>query len=64
MNEQMYYQRYDNVCSIHRDEYKTRKDYINDYREHCKKYPFKVRVEGGWMFFAYADDYETWNRQK
>lgn len=55
-----------NMCSIHRDtcEFNSRREYLKMYKYMCQRYSFKARVDGGWMFFKYANDYDTWRRQR
>ncbi len=50
--------------SIFRDDYEKRNEYIKDYRQLCTQYDFKVRVDGGWMFFEFVTDLLTWKNQK
>lgn len=52
------------TMGIYRDDYNSRTVYLNAYRAACKEYEFKVRVEGGWKFFRYANDFQTWKNQK
>ena len=40
------------------------KDYYRRYRECCRHYGYKVRVNGGWKFFEFEDDYLNWRRQR
>ena len=53
----------ENSVSIFRDEFKSRQEYLKQYRELCHLYDFKVRVVGGWMFFRYISDYLRFRRQ-
>jgi len=53
-----------NQMSVLRSDYRTEKEYKQAYKDACQHYDFKVRVDGGWKFFAYADDLRTWKNQK
>jgi len=54
----------DNTTSLFRAEYKTRAAYLNAYRSCVKRYGFKARVGGGWKFFTFSSDYQTWRNQR
>lgn len=58
------YNYWPNTTSVFRDDYRTEAEYRKAYREADQHYGFKVRVEGGWKFFTFADDYDTWKHQK
>lgn len=62
MSTYYYYQ--DNKTTIYRGDYPTRYQYLKEYRSLCKAYDFKIRVEGGWIFFRYLNDYLTAKNQK
>jgi len=51
-------------CSLNHDEFKTYYQYQKMFREYSAHYQYKVKVEGGWMFFEFLTDYETWLKQK
>ena len=55
---------YDNVCTVLRHNYETKKEYLSAYRVAEKHYGFKVRVDGGWKFFQFETDLKTWKGQK
>lgn len=54
----------ENTVSILRHNYETEAEYKKAYRDAVKKYDFKVRVSGGWKFFAYVTDLDVWKKQK
>lgn len=54
----------ENTVSIFRDDYKSHKEYLKRFQELCHLYDFKVQLIGGWMFFRYGTDYQTWLNQK
>jgi hypothetical protein len=53
-----------NTMSVYRDDYPTRAAYLRAYVDANQHYDFKTRVEGGWLFFEYANDYDLWARQR
>jgi hypothetical protein len=55
---------YPAIMSLHRDDYATEAEYRSAYRACCRHYGYKARVEGGWKFFEFEDDFETWKNQK
>lgn len=55
---------WDRTASVYRDDYRTEAEYRKAYQECNRHYGFKVRVDGGWKFFQYEDDYRTWKNQK
>ena len=59
----MDYEYYPPKMTVTRDEY-SRKRYYDTYRDFCKHYGYKARVEGGWIFFENLDDFLTWKNQK
>ncbi len=54
---------YETSTALYRDEFESRKTYLDAYHDFCRHYGFKARVTGGWMFFAFATDYNTWRNQ-
>ena len=50
--------------SIYREDYYTRQEYLRDYHDLRKSHDYRVRVEGGWRFFKFEQDYKTWKNQK
>jgi hypothetical protein len=55
---------YPTTTSLNRDDYPSEAEYKKAYQDCCKHYGFKVRVDGGWRFFEFQIDYETWKNQK
>jgi len=53
-----------NTASLYRNDYRTEAEYKQAYQAYSKHYSFKARVEGGWKFFTYSNDYETWKNQR
>ncbi len=53
-----------NTATLYRDDFTSYRDYLAAYRSACKHYGYKARVYGGWKFFAYSNDYDTWMNQK
>lgn len=52
------------TLSIYKDNYSSKKEYQQALAEARAHYGYEVRVSGGYMFFEYVTDYETWKRQK
>ena len=52
------------IFHLYRIHYRSRRVYLYDYRYLCKRYGFKARVFGGWIFFSYLTDYETFKKQR
>jgi len=50
--------------TLYRDSFRTRQAYLEAYRDCVRHYGFKVRVVGGWRFFEFVTDYETWKNQR
>lgn len=55
---------WDSQMTLYRDSFATQAAYLREFRECNRHYGFKARVEGGWRFFEFEDDYLTWKRQK
>ena len=51
------------TMSISREDYTTY-EFRQLYQACNKHYGFKVRVEGGWKFFEFENDFLTWKNQK
>jgi hypothetical protein len=54
----------DNKFICLRQDYKTQTEYRRDYQEANKHYGFKVKVDGGWIFFEFSTDYDIYKNQK
>ena len=61
MDERTYYP---DVHYLSRASYASRRVYLAAYRDFCRHYDFKARVEGGWVFFTYRTDLDVWRSQK
>ena len=46
----------DRTTTILRSSYDTKREYIRDYRNLVQRYGYKVRIHGGWVFFAHESD--------
>ena len=55
---------YETTTTLYRDEFATRGEYLAVYRDFCRHYGYRSRVEGGWMFFKSGNDYRTWRNQR
>lgn len=55
---------WDSQMTLYRDDFATEAEYYREFRAAKQHYGFKARVEGGWQFFEFEDDYLTWKRQK
>lgn len=55
---------YPSCLTIGRDNYATEAEYRSAYRDCCKHYGYKARVDGGWRFFETETDFETWKKQR
>jgi len=53
-----------NTMSVYREDYATEREYRKAYQDADRQYSFKARVDGGWKFFAYSSDYDTWRGQR
>lgn len=54
----------ENEVYLNKSNYQNRKEYLERYHELSKSYEFKVRVDGGWLFFRYAPDYQMFKRTR
>lgn len=54
----------ENTVYLNRSNYLSKKEYLERYHELNKSYDFKVRVEGGWRFYRYLQDYQLAKRTK
>ena len=52
------------TTTLIRSDYRNLAEYRRVYRACCEHYAYKARVSGGWKFFEYITDYETWKKQK
>lgn len=50
--------------SVLRSNYTTDDEYLQELADARKHYDYEVAVEGGYKFFEFYTDYETWTRQK
>lgn len=62
--ERSKYEWIDDTTNLYRDLFASYREYLAAYRSACKHYGYKARVFGGWKFFAYSNDYDTWMNQK
>lgn len=51
------------TMSIYREDY-TAYGFRQLYQACDKHYGYKARIEGGWKFFEFENDYCTWKNQK
>jgi hypothetical protein len=52
------------TASLHREDFRAEKEYRDAIKEYSQHYGYKVRVEGGYKFFEFENDYRTWKNQK
>lgn len=55
---------YSQTMTLSRDDFRTEAEYRKAYQDCNRHYGYKARVEGGWMFFEFGTDYQTWKKQK
>lgn len=61
MSKLMYYPP---TMSVFAEDYKTARAYLTTLKDCRKHYGYSARVEGGWKFFEFEDDYTTWKKQR
>jgi hypothetical protein len=55
---------YPQTTTLLKESFDTESEYSSTYRDFCSHYDFKARVDGGWVFFTYFDDFRTWTNQQ
>ena len=55
---------YPQTMSLFRDDFKNQSAYREALKDCKRHYSYKVRVGGGWKFFEFLNDLETWKKQK
>lgn len=55
---------YEATTTLYYNDFQDRQDYLKAYHDLVKHYGFKTRVEGGWKFFEFESDYNTWCNQR
>jgi len=55
---------WDSTCTIRRENYPKQSDYRQALIDCQKHYGYQIRIEGGWKFFEFEQDYETYKKQK
>jgi len=55
---------FSNTMNLYRDDYEPERAYYRAFKALDKHYGYKVGIEGGWKFFAYASDYDTFLAQR
>ena len=52
------------TTTLYHESFETYQEYIDTYHEFDAHYGFNARIDGGWMFFEFSTDYQTWRNQK
>jgi hypothetical protein len=54
---------YPQIVDIFREDY-LKSEYSAAFQDCNQHYGYKVRLDGGWRFFEFSQDYENWKKQK
>lgn len=55
---------YPQIMTLRSENFASQTEYRKAYRDCCQHYDFKNRVDGGWIFFEFVTDQDTWKRQR